>query len=421
MEEQINIWPYIKNLMFRWPWILGASILAAGTTFIIITLLPATYESTALIAVINPEVLTLESLTIQDLDPRFQTESAVNPFINVYPGLAVSDKVVKELLSQYGSRLEGIDSPGELRDLLSVQFENDNSVLRFTVLNKDPKLATDIASSWVNLFILGANDLIDVERDQKLVFFEQQLDQANTNLLNAESALTQFQSQNRISTIHSSLNIVLQTQVDYLEQLERLNLLALDVTTLQEQIVNTHINNITMADQLTALFLQLRTFNVDFSSPSPLQISLDLDETLTGASRQDQIVFLNNLFDTLEVKSEQINQLLETLEPEILMLQEQKQEAEIEQSKLLRQLSSSEEIHTALVRRVIEERISAEEPVNTVQLISEPSLPTKPIDSNRLLNTVIAGAVTFLAASFLILGQVWWQQSAKKYIEANDE
>lgn len=419
LEEQINFWPYINALIARSPWILGASILAAGLTFVIITLLPATYESTALIAVMNPEILTLESLTIQDLDPRFQTESVANPFVKIYPELAVSEAVIKELLLQYNSRLGNIESVEGLRDLLSVQVENDNSVLRMSVLTTDQELAKDIANSWVNLFILRANNLIDVERGQKLDFLEQQLDEADINLLTAENALTLFQSQNRISTISNSLNVLSQTQIDNLEQLERLKLLTLDVTTLLEQITDTGTISITTADQLTALFLQLRTFDVSFLSSSPLQISLD--ETLTGANRQDHLTFLNKLLVILEVKSEQTTQLLEALEPEILSLQEQKQEAEGEQRILLRQLSSAEETYTALFRRVIEERISVEEPVNTVQLISEPTLPTKPVDTNRLINTVIAGAFTFLAASFLVLGQVWWQHSVKKHIGADNE
>lgn len=419
MEEQINIWPFIRSLIFRWPWVLGSSILAAGTTFVIITLLPATYESTALIAVTSPEILTLESLTIQNLDPRFQTEPVANPYLDIYPELAISDTIVKELLSRYSSRLDNIDSPEELRDLLSVQVENESSILRFTVINKERELARDIANSWVNLFMLEANNLLDFERGQKLAFFEQQLAQANTNLLAAELELTQFQSQNRIATINNSLNILLHTQAHYFEQQAQLRLLMLDVTALQNHIVDTNISTVTTADQLTALFLQLRTFDVDFSNPSLIQISLD--EALTGTNRQAHIDFLNNLHTTLEVKSEQLAQLIEALEPEVLRLQEQKQEAEIEQSKRMRQLSSSEETYTALVRRVTEERISSEEPANATQLISEPTLPTKPIGSNRLLNTAIAGAVTFLAASFLIVGHVWWQQSAKKYLEANNE
>lgn len=419
MEEQINLWPYFKTLMVRWPWVLGASFLAATITFVTLTLLPAHYESTALIAVVNTEVLTLESLTIQDLDPRFKTETVANPFVKIYPELALSEAIVKDLLSRYQDRLENIDSVDGLRDMLSVQLESDNSVLRMTVLNMDQELAMDIANSWVNLFVHRANDLVDIERLQKLDFLEQQLDEANTNLLTAESALTFFQNQNRLSIINNSLSVLSETQTDYLEQLERLRLLTMDVTALHEQIVNSNMNNVSTSDQLTALFLQLRAFNVDFSSSSPVEISLD--ETLTGTSRQEHTAFLSNLLVILETKNEQITQLLETVEPQILRLQEQRQEAEVEQRRLLRELSSAEETYTALVRRVVEEGISAEEPINTVQLISEPNLPTRPVDTNRLMNTAIAGAFTFLIASFLMLGQVWWQQLVKKQTEADDE
>ncbi len=414
LDKELNVWLYVQALISRWLWIIGAFALATVITFTIVTLLPETYESTTLILIINPEVVVLESLTPEKLDPRFNSITDEDPLRNVYPELAMSDKIMVDLLAQVDSQLEDVSSVERLRNLLSAEVGNDAALLQLTVQYSDPVIVAEIANSWADLFVPWANEMFSPPGEQQA-----QLTVVSTKLQNAEDVLSLFQGQNRSIIISNILAARTQTQADFLSQQRQILLLLQDVQALHDQLAASNSSNVTLADQLTVLNLQLRAFNSEAMSLLGLQVTAD--EPLTGANRQDQLAFLDNLLVTLESKNEQIIDLLATLDPEILLLQQQNLEAETEHNRLLRQRNVADETYTALVRRAVEESVSDQNAYNGLRLASQAIVPSKPIDSNRILNTLVAGIATFLASIFFVLATVWWQQTVRENIEGNNE
>src|SRR5690606_33023908 len=128
--------------------------------------------------------------------------------------------------------------------------------------------------------------------------------------------------------------------------------------------------------QLTALNLQLRTFNVQTNAPLQLQVEGTMD--LTGENRADQVAFLGGLIDTIAAHAEQIETDLAALEPQLLSLQQQQQEAETQQNRLTRAYTKAEETYTALARNVESERLSAEDTTAGVRLASNSAVPEEP-------------------------------------------
>jgi uncharacterized protein involved in exopolysaccharide biosynthesis len=57
MEEEIDLRQYITVLMRRWYWIAGLALAAAVVAFGVSSILPPTYEATALVVVTQPRYL----------------------------------------------------------------------------------------------------------------------------------------------------------------------------------------------------------------------------------------------------------------------------------------------------------------------------------------------------------------------------
>lgn len=410
MEEEIDLRPYIEALLQRWVWIGAAAVLAAVAAFAIASIQPPTYTATALVSVINPQGVELESLTAENVDPRLRTITSADPFASVYPELAVSDKMLQDLLAEMGPQLEDVENLDDLRELLEATPGSGSSLLRFRVQYKDAELAAQLANRWARLFVPWANELFGRQGLQRLETFEMQLAQASDELAQAEDALTAFQAANRVAVLSRALAAATQTQADYLDAQRRLQFLLQDARNLRDQLTARPATvGVTLADQLTALNLQLRAFGAETAVPLELQVAST--DTLTGDSRQAQIAFLDSLIATLEAHAGQIETRLAELEPQILALQQQNQEAQTENDRLLRRRSAANEAYTALTRRVVEERISTQDLVNGVRLVSESAVPVQPESRGRLTTTALAFVAGLMVSSLVILGNMWWREA----------
>ena len=407
MEGEIDLRPYIEALARRWYWIVGTAVVAAVVTFAIISIRPPTYEATALVAIVNPQDVVLESLTVESVDPLLRSVYDTNPLVAVYPELAVSDGLLQVLLTQINPPLEGVEGVDDLREMLVAEPGSDASLLRLSVRYQDADKAAHVTNAWAELFVPWANEIYGNGGTQRLRFFEEQLAQALTDVESAEAALIAFQAVNRLTILENSLASHQEMQMAYLSTQRQVKFLLQDVQNLHDQIAQSGSNTVNFADQLTGLNLQLSVFNAE--NAAPVQLQINPETFLTAESRQAQLAFLDGLITSLEARAVDAELQLAALEPEILELQQAKQEAETESNHLLRNHDAAIEEYTALTRAVTEERISAEDVSSGVRLASQAAVPQKPEGSNRVINTIIAGVVAFLAGIFFLLAMEWWQ------------
>lgn len=376
-------------------------------------LLPPKYQATALITITDYNQLTLSSLTIFDLDPTLAQETQPDPLTRIYLDLAKSDELLQLVLNEIEPLLDegtDINSVDDLREKLNARIGTDFSLLMLTAEDANPQLAANLVNTWANLFTLWVNEKFDSQGIQNLEFFEQQFVEAENALSAAEVNLVQHQSINNTTTISNTLNFYIETQRNYLNDKQSLIAIKQDVENLQIQLLANPGDEATFADQITAVKLQLSSFDPRSSNLTQLQI-VDTTEPLISTSRQENIDFLMALNNTLETKINSISVGLQELEGEMLILQEQLEASLSEHRKLIRERNAAEVTYTAVLRKVTEERIGvAQQQVDNGILVSEAVVPNRSISSGRLLYAIVGGAIGFILAVISFIGHQWWKK-----------
>jgi capsular polysaccharide biosynthesis protein len=376
----------------------GAAIVAGVVAFIISSILPSSYEATALVAVTKPS-------EIVEFDSRIRSLEDIQP-LKAYPEIAKSDELMITLLSQISALAPEIQSVEQLRKMLTAEAGADPSLLRLIVTYGNPEPATEIANLWGDLFVSRVNQIYGSQGGDQLRFYEQQVEAAASELNGAEQALIIFQAGNRASILENQLLALAQTQTDYWNDQRELILLTQDVQALQDQLAKLPNNTeITFADQLVSLALQAKAFDVETSMP--VQFQLQSTEALVNSDRAKQLAFLDTLIQTLAVRSVQIEEALADLEPQILALQAEKQETDTESRQILRNFTLAEETYTALTRKVEEERITSQDTNSGVKLVGRTAVPEEPTGSRIFMSTIVASFVGAILIATLIMIRKW--------------
>jgi uncharacterized protein involved in exopolysaccharide biosynthesis len=396
-EQEIDLRPYIEALIDKWYWILGLGILAAVAAYGASQLITPTYEATALVAITEPRQRV-------QFDPRIQTVSDNQP-LEAYPDLALSDELLSELLDQinddYGMTLSA------LREKLTATSGSDSTILKLTAKDENPIEAADLTNMWAELFVKWANQIYGDQGDEQLLFFEEQLDEAGKNLEESEQALIDFQANNRSSILENEILALQQTQADYLAKQRQAKLILQDIESLSAQPNNSGQENF---DQLASLLLQIRTFggvanNVESTMPWQIQLNVDGKSNLT---RSDQQAILSSLGETLLEQSDQLADALDEIEPQILAVQQQKQEANAEENRLNRDFEVVEETYLTISRTVDEKRITSQDTTSGLILASKTAVPEEPTGPSSVLLAIGAGLFGMILATILIVLVTWW-------------
>ncbi|HEY75863.1 MAG TPA: hypothetical protein G4O00_06740 [Thermoflexia bacterium] len=413
MEEEIDLREYIEVLIRRWKWIVGAALSAAVVALVVSFLLPPTYEATALVAVTKPRYM-------MRFDPRFETLDDIQPAYKAYPELAASDELLQELLASLDPLPEGVETLRDLRMKVEAKSGADPSIIRLIVRHRNPEEAARIANVWAELFVERANELYGGQGETEVEFFEAQLERAEAELEAAEQALIAFQARNRAAILQNQLASYKQMQADYLADQRTIAYITQDIEGLREQLAGQPGGQpVSLGDQLTALFLQIKAFNAQTSTPIYLQV--DSAATLSEMSPSEQIAFLDSLVEVLEEKSAEIDNRLAELEPQILALQQQLEEVKAEEDRLRRARDLARETYMTLARKVEEARIAAEDVSGEVRLASQAAVPEKPTSPRKLLNTVVAGALGLMLGVFWAFAVEWWQQEGQGAKEGEEK
>ncbi len=413
MEEEIDLREYVEVLLRYWKWIAGVAVVAAVTALVISFLLPPTYEATALVAVTEPRY-------VMRFDPRFETLNDIQPAYKAYPELATSDEMLRDLLDNLTPPPKDVETLQDLRTKVEAESGADPSIVRLTVRHRDPEEAARVVNAWAELFVERANELYGSQGDAEVQFFETQLKRAEAELAAAEEALVAFQARNRAAILRNQLNSLKQTQADYLADQRTIAYITQDIEGLREQLAEQPADQpVSLADQLTSLFLQIKAFNAQ--AAAPIQLQVDSASALSEKSLSEQIAFLDDLVGVLEEKSAEIDDRLAELEPQILALQRQLTEVTIEEDRLTRARDVARETYMALARKLEEARIAAEDTSGEVRLASRAMVPQKPASPHKLLNTAVAGALGLMVGIFGAFVIEWWRQGEEGEQEQKGE
>ncbi|HIE55436.1 MAG TPA: hypothetical protein EYP90_09695, partial [Chromatiaceae bacterium] len=254
MEEEINLQLYIEAIVQNWYWIIGAGILAAVLTYVALSLLPSTYKATAIIVILKPE-------NIIEFDKRIRETENTQP-LKALPQLATNNNILKDLLAQ--SLSDEITSMNDLENVLEAKSGNDESIIQLSTTLQNPTDAAAITNTWADLFVSWANNVYGNNSEEQLRFFEDQLSVAQETLTESEQALIEYQAINHTEIISNTLASNNNAQLSYLEEKRQVANLIQSTDYLRNQLATQSNNSaVSFADQLTALTLQLQTFDAD--------------------------------------------------------------------------------------------------------------------------------------------------------------
>jgi len=408
MEEEIDLRAYVEVLIRRWKWIAGLALVAAVTAFVVSTLLPPTYEASAVVIITQPRYQ-------MQFDPRFETVNDWMPAYKAFPTLATSDDVLQSVVDAYTPSSQAQIEEwklGTLSGMVTASSEGDPSLVVLEASSRSPQDAAAIANLWAGALVQQGNRIYS-EKEIDVAFFEEQANQAEETLDEADAALIEFQARNQASIISAQLDSLRRTQNDYLADQRTVAYIVQDIQGLRDQLAQQPGNRpASLADDLTALLLQIKAFDAQASIPVQLQVSSA--EPLSDKSQAEQIAFLDDLVTTLEAKSVEIDGRLVELEPQILALQRQLQEIKTEQDRLTRTRDLARETYTTLARKLEEARIAVQEESGVLQVGSYAAVPEKPVGPRKLLNTAVAGALGLMMGVFGAFAVEWWQGDGEK-------
>lgn len=397
MEEEIDLRPYILTLIRNWKWIIGTSVIVTLIAFVIsVFIIPSAYSATAIVAVVaSKDDIRLDSGII---------EIPGNQPFSAFPDLALSDEVLNDLLDSLS--LNESLSISKLRENLDAKSGRDNSIIILTATFENPEMAVQIANVWGKSFVSWANRLYAGQSEEQVLFFEEQLAEAEQNLLLAETKLEEFQVINHTQIISNSLEVQQQRHMDFLLQQSNIDQLLTHARVLREQMLNiSPTDDVSYADQLTFLQLQLQSFNNEPALPLILQI--DSQEPLITEDRNKHIEIIDGLIHTLEELAVQVDVNLTEIEPQILTLQQDKQISLTELNRLNQDLNITQSTYTALAYQVTEERIASQNNNIGFQLASRAVVPAEPV-TRHLFISVAAAIVGAMLSLFIILIVEWW-------------
>jgi len=403
VEEEIDLRQYVKVLIRYWKWIVGLTLVAAVAAFVVSLRQPLTYEASAVVVVTEPRYQ-------MKFDPRIETLERWRLAYKAFPTLATSDGVLQDVLDAYVPSPESGIEEWKLRtlsDMVQVTSEDDPSLVVLKARSRSPEDAAAITNLWADTLVQWANEIYG-ESEEDVAFFEEQVAQAERALDEAETVLIEFQARNQASIVSAQLESLRKFQVNCLADQRSIIYLVQDIRGLRDQLARQPEDSpALLADDLTTLFLQIKAFNAQDSAP--IQLQVNSAQSLSNESAAKQVALLDNLVATLEARSSEIDGRLSELEPQILALQQQRQDIEVEKDRLTRARNLARDTYMTLARKLEEARISAQEEHGVLRIGSYGAVPERPVGSGRMRNTAVAGALGLMLGVFGAFAVEWWQ------------
>jgi len=197
---EIDIKKLIKNLLSRWQWIIGVTLLAGIAVFLMFYLKEDTFEAKAKIALIQPRFEAQFNSNITTSDIEMPSEGFITNAV-------MSNDILVELFAAW-SNPEKNEIPLEkfAENNLSVSLESKGAIVTLISKAKTPEEAAELANLWAELAVKQINSTyygIDVD---KVAYFQEQMELAKTARLESGEALVEFAANDNSNFLQIELN-----------------------------------------------------------------------------------------------------------------------------------------------------------------------------------------------------------------------
>jgi capsular polysaccharide biosynthesis protein len=411
MDETIDLRPYLQALV-RHIWLIIGAIALAIVVGVVLNRVSDDYQASTLVTIPDP------SQQLQ-FDPRIINTLQPSQMLFAFPNLALSDEVISRVMAQTPGVDETITTATKLRGLMEVDSAGDPRLLRLSISHREPETAAVLANIWADEFVAVVDG---VYGSGGVDFFANRLNEAGLELQAAEDALVSFQTTNRQGIVDNELASLLELQRAYLTEQRTLTQVLDDIKGLRTQLEGNSVEVVTLAEQLSALTIQLRVYESVqpsipmFSTPVAMQIppsapewqlSLGADAQVTTGERAQQLQMLDALRRSVESSLIDRQSQLTALEGPIFALQTEKQRLFNEGERLISRRDIAQETYATVARKVDEERVGAAETVaHVASRAAVPEFPTRP---NLLVLLPLLSVAAALVSMAAIIALTWWR------------
>ena len=386
MEGEIDLRKYFRIVARRWQWIGLLTVVAALAAFVASSLMQPMYEATSLIVVMRPRYLF-------QFDPRIQTLAQPQQPYKAYQDLAISEDVLRQLADRLSATADAAPT-ADLAGRLRVQPGADQTLVRLTVTDVDPRRAQAIANAWAEVYVDFVNTLSQPDSEE-IAYFEEQANRKLEQLQEAEQAAIDFEQNSRILVLETDLDGLEHSLSNYIAIEHTLATMTQDAGNLRARIAQREAGApVSIEEALAALLLSANTYNTfNAQAAGATSLQVNVDALAGGRTAGEQAAALEDILGVLEEKSDAIRQQIAAIEQNILDLQETQREAEAEHDQLLRKRDVARDAWLTLARKLDEARLASESSSGEVQLASQAALPAGPASPRRGVNTILGGAL----------------------------
>lgn len=221
IQTEVNLLEVLNILMGRWKLISRITSGSTVLTIIVVLLIPNKYTATTVVlppnqnSSISSELLgqlggsgALASLAGAGLGIK-------NPgdmYVSLFRSRTVEDALIHRfgLMARFHTKTM-VDTRARFEDRCTVTLGTKDGLIRINVTDTDPNFAAELANAYVDEFRKHSDSLAITEASQRRVFFQQQLTEANENLVKAEEAMKETQQSTGVLQLDSQARALIES------------------------------------------------------------------------------------------------------------------------------------------------------------------------------------------------------------------
>jgi uncharacterized protein involved in exopolysaccharide biosynthesis len=220
-EQEAHLLDLLIILSMRRRFILWFTVGAAILTTIIVFLVPNKYTATTIVlpptqnSSMSSALLSqlagsgsLASLAGASLGVRNPTDM----YVSLFRSRTVEDDLIDQfkLMARYKEK-NMVDARIAFEDHSTVVLGSKDGLIRVTVTDRDPNLAAQIANRYIDVFRKHTDTLTITEASQRRAFFQQQLLEANENLVRSEETMKKTEQSTGVLQLDSQARALIES------------------------------------------------------------------------------------------------------------------------------------------------------------------------------------------------------------------
>jgi len=391
LDEEIDLRELVRLLIQHWKAIAGVLMVFVAAAFILNTfVLTPTYESYAVVTFRNADL---------GLD------------LPVLRALASSPAVMTEIQRQVG--FEG--QLGELAERFEFVVESSGSLFTVKAQSDDPRHAELLVRAWIAAVESQVSQALEGRLAQQVSNAEANFSAARAALSEAEEALAAFDREHSLDLMEARLWRDKQKLVSDEATLENLKTLAIPTKEATLGALREALNQESAAVESSPSLPGVTANGAVLTQLNPTYFEL-----------RRQVSELESSLAADRVRVEVLERELADLRVRVADADRELLEAKLERTRLAREVSEARSLFEA-ARQEWEEALALKRRLETrpyVQVVSEPTLPDRPVSPRKMLNLALAAVLGSMVGVFGVLFIQWWKapvasDKAKAVSQAN--